>query len=408
VVHAEPKTETLTIIGTIQDVTEQREARRALDDVTRALERERELVQMFQKAVAAPAFTHGAHVHISYSYCPAESAMIGGDWYDVLPLSHGRVLLVIADVAGHGLAAASTMSEIRTALRVLSMRESRPSRLIEEIDRYVSTSRDAAFTTMLLVRFDEETGECTAASAGHVPAIEFGNGDAEIRWVATGPPLGSDAGTREDSTFTLESGRSLVMYSDGLIERRDASIDDGLSRLCACVGTVPADLTTLAETIVHDLCNGRELRDDVAVLTLHRRDRARTVTFSMPADPHEIRGLRSRVRRWLASFDGDDIAVEDIALAVSELAANACIHAYEVGTTGEYSVDGTVEGEDVRITVADRGTWKSTPQRDGGRGLALVEALARDVSIDRSDRGTTVEFRARFKAMNRDDALPAG
>jgi CheY-like chemotaxis protein len=295
VVHVEPRSDTLTIVGTIQDITEHRDAQRALDETTRALERERELVHVFHQTVVAPLIEPSSLFDVSYCYRPADAAVVGGDWYDVLPLADGHVLMVIGDVGGHGLSAASVMSEIRTALREASISEVHPRRLIERVDRYMATFRSATFATMLLVRFDQDSGECVIASAGHLPAVEFGaGGEPEVRWAPSGPPLGAAMIERKESMFVLGPGRSLALYTDGLVERRGELIDDGISRLRACVATLDGEESSLAEAAVHQMCRDTGLTDDVAMLVVSRGNERRDAARRPSGGPVRDRTLAGR------------------------------------------------------------------------------------------------------------------
>lgn len=407
VIHVEPRADALTMIGTIQDVTDQREARRALDAVLGALERERELVQLFQSAVAAPALPHAPEAQVSYCYRPAESAVVGGDWYDVLELPGGEILLAIGDVAGHGLAAASAMAEIRTAFRVLSMRESRPAQIVEELNRYVTRARPDVFATMLLLRFDPRTGTCTMSNAGHLPPLELGGAEVTLHTYELDPPLGTALSrSNREVTFTLEPDHTLVLYTDGLVERRGEALDEGLRRLTERVASMRPDDAELADRFV-GACAGDDLRDDVAVLSLHHRGARPVMSLTLPADIREVAPLRTTVRRWLHAFGGADDDVEDTVLALCEVVANACIHAYAPGVDGTIRVDGVIEGDDVRLTVADDGKWRPEGGRVGGHGLRMAAAATRELSIDREDGGTTVVISACFKTTRRDESVPS-
>jgi DNA-binding response OmpR family regulator/anti-sigma regulatory factor (Ser/Thr protein kinase) len=401
VVHVEPRSDTLTIVGTIQDVTEPREAQRALDETTRELERERELIHVFHEAVAVPEVDIGPNLSVSHCYRPADAAAIGGDWYDVLPLRNGELLLVIGDVAGHGLPAASAMAEIRTSLRLASIEESRPGRLIEHLDRYMATFRRYVFATMLLVRFDDETGLCTIASAGHLPALEFGSGDVQIRWAPGGPPLGALSREREESTFVLEPDRCLLLYTDGLVERRGELIDDGIERLEKRLSVLPTDSSSFAEATVRAMCSDTDVTDDIAVLVLQRMESQATLHFSGRAEPSAISQLRRSLRAWLRRSDVDHHFVEDVVLATVELATNACTHAYRVGENGDFNVDAEIVGGQLTVAVSDHGKWREQRGAGGGRGLALARDIGFDVTIEPSSEGTTVKMTAPSSGMCR-------
>lgn len=399
VVHAEPKSDTLTIIGTVQDVTDQREAQRAVDDLTHQLHRERELLHIFQQTVVAPPVDVDPGVHISYCYRPADAA-VGGDFYDVLPVD-GGILLVIGDVAGHGLGAASLMSEIRTALRTASIHVSQPSRLIEEVDRYVARFHPGAFATMLVIRFDPETGVCTMACAGHVPPLAVGAGHDDVKWALGEPPLGAGRAERNETSFVLDHGQSLLLYTDGLVERRGELVDDGIDRVRHALARFEPDRSSLAGDVVQAVCGDAELKDDVAALALHRRAYSTTLDIMRVARVSEVAVVRRLVRRWLRSFRADPECIDDIVLAVCELVANACVHAYRVGVDGQFSVHGDIAGDSVSFVVRDSGHWRDGGGTGGGRGLKMANALVRQLSVDATENGTSVVITADLHANDR-------
>ncbi|HET9730089.1 MAG TPA: SpoIIE family protein phosphatase [Acidimicrobiia bacterium] len=398
VLHVEPKTDALTTIGTIQDVTQQREARRALDTVTRALEHERELVQLFQDTVAAPSIVQGPDLYVSYCYRPAQSAVVGGDWYDVLQLRDGDLLLAIGDVAGHGLPAAAAMADIRAALRVLAMRESSPAQIMHELSIFLYSSRPGVFATMLALRFDPRTGTCTVASAGHPPPVEIGLGEATLRDVQPDPMLGVAPSARagRETTFVLGRDRTIVLYTDGLIERRRESIDEGFARLAKCLAGLSADAPKLADEIVQLCALAHDLQDDVAVLTLYHRGVDTQFQISFPAEVREIAARRLMLRRWLESFGVTAPAVDDALLAVCEVVANACLHAYPPGADGTVQLEARFDGDSANFIVTDHGRWRESrgaPSSRGGHGLQIAMALAPGLTIDRGSDGTTVTMR---------------
>lgn len=398
VVHVERRPDALQMIGTIQDVTEQLEARRALDEVMRALEHEREVVQVFQDAAATPLAARVPQVQICYWYQPAEAAVVGGDWYDVIGLGNGEILLVIGDVAGHGLPAASAMAELRTALRVLSMRETRPRRIVDELDRFIHIMRPGVFVTMLLLRFDPRSGTCTQANAGHPPLAELGRDGVTFHEGAVGPPLGIALGSRPDEhSFVLAPEQTLVMYTDGLVERRGQPFDDGLLRLARCLSTLAPDCASLAQDLV-SASTEEDLRDDVAVLTLHRLAATSDFATTVPADAREVAQLRRSARAWLESFDGGKTETEDALLALSEIVTNACIHAYPLGTTGTVTVEAHVDDAHVDFRVLDQGEWRAPREGEGGRGLRMAQRIASEMSIEPLDAGTVVTIRCPLRA----------
>jgi anti-sigma regulatory factor (Ser/Thr protein kinase) len=358
---------------------------------------------MFQQTVLVPSIDLAPDVLVSYCYRAADAA-VGGDFVDVLTVDGGAVLLAIGDVAGHGLAAASVMSEIRTAFRAASISLPEPCRIVERVDTYLAEFHRGTYATMLVVRFDPESGACTMACAGHVPPLAIGEGHDEIKWGLGEPPLGVRCPSRNETSFTLDHGQSLLLYTDGLVERRDESIDEGIDRLQRVVGGLDPSRPTLAEDTVEAMCGDTALKDDVATLSLHRRPHSDTIDVSRPAHVSELASLRSIFRRWLRSFAPDPQCLDDIVLAVCELVTNACLHAYSLAVTGKVSIHGEVHGRYVTFFVRDSGRWRDARPRGGGRGLKMVDGVVEQLSMDRSDEGTTVTLRARLDAPGQTEA----
>ena len=378
------------VIGTVQDVTRQREAARALQEATTALEHERELVQRLQEAVAPSTLPHVPEFEIECRYQPAEPGFVGGDWYDTLELDDGSTLLAIGDVAGHGLSAAATMSQLRTALRVAAQHTSSPSALLANMSRFLETSIPDAFATMLVARLDQYSGDCVFASAGHLPPLVCGDSGVEFLPVAAGPPISAAVGRQfKEVTFTLPRDHCLLFYTDGLVERRGEVIDTGLARLKQAAGLRCADSTALADSVMHELFTDYRPTDDVAILIARRQPVTTDLDIEVPAQPRELASIRMRVRRWLNGLEVPDEKIADIVLAVSELASNSCLHAYPPLSSGTLHVGGSVEADTCRIVVHDNGRWRASSPSMGGRGLVLIRTLGFDLAVDREDTGTT-------------------
>jgi serine phosphatase RsbU (regulator of sigma subunit)/DNA-binding response OmpR family regulator/anti-sigma regulatory factor (Ser/Thr protein kinase) len=378
------------VIGTVQDVTRQREAARALQEATTALEHERELVQRLQAAVAPSTLPQIPEFEIACRYQPAEPGFVGGDWYDTLELDDGSTLLAIGDVAGHGLSAAATMSQLRTALRVAAQHTSSPSALLAGMSRFLETSIPDAFATMLVARLDQYSGSCVVASAGHLPPLVCGDSGVEYLQVVAGPPISAAVGRRfKESTFTLPRDHCLIFYTDGLVERRGEIIDTGLARLQRAAALQYGDSTGLADSVMRELFTDYRPTDDVAILVARRQPVTTDLEIAVPAQPRELASIRLRVRRWLNGLDVPDDKIADIVLAVSELASNSCLHAYPPLSSGTVHIIGSVEDDTGRIVVRDNGRWRASSPSMGGRGLGLIRTLGFELDVDREDTGTT-------------------
>jgi serine phosphatase RsbU (regulator of sigma subunit)/CheY-like chemotaxis protein len=265
-------TESDRYIGTLQDVTEQREATAALASTQRALEREREVVEHLQRAVTPSEPQPIGGLDIAHRSRPAEPFLIGGDWYDVVPLPDGRAIFTIGDVAGHGIGAAATMSQLHAAIRVVVLDETDPAAILRQVNRYVFHALQAVFSTMMVVCLDPLSGACAVASAGHLPPVRcIEEGGGQVEWGATGPPLGADPdATYDEATFELPSGSALVLYTDGLVERRGESLDDGVARLERQLADPFTSSDELADRLIVRMCADTVRRDDVALLVVRR------------------------------------------------------------------------------------------------------------------------------------------
>lgn len=207
---------------------------------------------------------------LAAQYRPSTGGDVGGDWYDVMTLPGGHVVLVLGDVAGHGITAVGTMAQLRNGLRAYLVEDSHPAPVLERLSRLTEQLLPEVFATATVVVLDPATGDAEITSAGHPPpALVTPEGEAGLVAVTPGAPLGISG----DSAFTaaavrLDPGASLVLYSDGLVERRSEAIDVGLARLVRLsADTVGADRLCLR--LIED-CRDPDGEDDATVLVLRR------------------------------------------------------------------------------------------------------------------------------------------
>ncbi|MFB6564762.1 SpoIIE family protein phosphatase [Streptomyces sp. NPDC056400] len=211
-------------------------------------------------------------VEVATRYLPSgRSALVGGDWYDSIPLPDGRTLLVMGDVMGHGFQAAVAMSQYRALLRTVAATGATVDAILSEVDRRVVHIGLDRAATCLLVLMDPRAGTCTLASAGHLPPVMLRSGyPPEVLWVTAGPPLGTELGDYEATTMPIAPGTVLLLYTDGLVEERGTDIDVSLQAFTRLRLTVDGSLEDLLDTLLAQLAIGvRE--DDVALLAARRR-----------------------------------------------------------------------------------------------------------------------------------------
>ena len=168
---------------------------------------------------------------------PAAGDNVGGDWYDAFELRDGRLVVLLGDIAGHGITAAGTMAQLRNALRAQLFAGATPAEALTQLNDFCVHMVPGAFATVIAARVDLGSGHVEAASAGHlIPYLTNSIATAVQAPIELSQPIGIRGATYAPSTFTVEPGHGLVMYSDGLVERRGESIDDGLDRLAQTLG----------------------------------------------------------------------------------------------------------------------------------------------------------------------------
>jgi serine phosphatase RsbU (regulator of sigma subunit) len=199
---------------------------------------------------------------------------IGGDWYDAFKLPDGRLAIAAGDVMGKGLTAAAGMGRVRNALRALALTDPRPAAVLAGLDRLFSaTELDEQVTTVAYLVIDPATGEGLAGNAGHLPPLRLRpDGPPTLETIEAGTPLGW-ASPRQQHTFRLPPGNTVVFYSDGLVENRTRGLDVGLDELLAVAGQASPEVIghpdLLLEYLVDRMLAGYEQDDDVTVLVLH-------------------------------------------------------------------------------------------------------------------------------------------
>lgn len=340
-----------------------------------------------------------AALSMAARYRPGErAAQVGGDWYDAIVLCSGRVGLVIGDVVGHGVRAATLMGELRAALRAYAIEETgSPGTVLTRLNALVVRTHGAGMVaTLLYMVVDLDGGQVRYASAGHLPAL-LRDGDGVSRFLEHPPSL--PLGVAEHTTFEsfdaeLEPGAVLMLYTDGLVERRSETIDAGLARLREVLATGPQDLEELCSHTLASVPGGATLQDDAALLAVRlAEDHSTRLELELPAEPEAVSTARHQLERWLAETGEGHDDVLAIKLALSEACANAVEHAYGPGQghTFHLLVE-RLDGE-VVIEVSDKGHWRAARGSRRGLGLGMIDQLMDSVDVKRTSSGTTVRMR---------------
>jgi PAS domain S-box-containing protein len=318
---------------------------------------------------------------------------VGGDWYDVLELDGGSIGLAIGDVAGRGVQAAAIMTQLRNALRAYAFEAHLPAAALERLNRLAWTHGRSVMATVVYLVFDPSSGRVRLANAGHLPPLLVDEeGSTEYLEEGRALPLGVRAATAyRDAEYQLDPGATLLLYTDGLIEKRRVPIDEGLKRLAEGVGAGPEDLESLCDRLLVDMEPSGE--DDVTMLALRPIQLAPgRLQLTMPAEPMALRSFRRALRGWLHQCEAGEEEGYDIILACHEAASNAIEHAYGPGD-GTVQVLAVLSGREVAVTVRDFGRWREPRTDKGGRGLGLMEAVMDSVNVVTSPQeGTEVRM----------------
>jgi serine phosphatase RsbU (regulator of sigma subunit)/anti-sigma regulatory factor (Ser/Thr protein kinase) len=314
---------------------------------------------------------------------------VGGDWYDVVRRDDGIVQISVGDVAGRGLPAAVLMGQMRNAFRAYVYDHSSPAEVLRRMRRHVAGD---AMATAVCMAFDPYTRRLTYASAGHPPSLLLA-GDTVSRLDAAGaPPLGFAATeVMREVEIALPPEATVVAYTDGLVERRDWSLDVGID-LLADVLAASSSLgpEVLAARILTDVASRVASGDDIAFLVVRACGVPERMDIEIPGDPALLAGLRRRLRRWLELRGLSEQEREDAVLSISEACNNAIEHAYG-GSPGAIRLMLHHHAGALEITVEDHGSWRApsfSPER--GHGIEIMRAVMHDASIQHESGRTRV------------------
>jgi PAS domain S-box-containing protein len=382
------------MVGTVQDVTERRE-----------LEREHRIAETLQRALLPERLPQLVGIRLAARYVPAEEgSAAGGDWYDVLELPGGGVALVIGDVAGHGTEAASVMGQVRMAVRAFSLEGHAPAVVVGRVHQLLrSLYEGEQMVTMLYLALDPVTWEATIVNAGHPPPLLLdSSGEATYLETTTGLPVGLNWNLPyEESIALLRPGETLVLYTDGLVDRRDVAVGEGLERLREVASDQgDRDLDDVCGILVERLVPV-DASDDVAILAAHLEPVEDQLSLTVPADPARLGSVRRNLGRWLSGHAVPEADAADIILASSEACANSIEHAYGPAR-GSVDIEAEVRAGEITIVVRDTGTWKASRNGDRGRGLSFIEACMDSCTVTNGGSGTEVRMQRRF------DRSPSG
>jgi PAS domain S-box-containing protein len=362
-------------------------------DHARVYEREHRIAETLQRSLLPERLPQLPGLSVAARYLPAAAeAEVGGDWYDVLPTPSGGVGLVMGDVAGKGLAAASMVGRLRSALRAYALEGHAPARVVERLNRLIWTEADESqMATLIYVVVDPVAGELHWVNAGHPPPLLLSDGEPP-RFLEGGSsvPLGVlPFPDFEEVSLPIDQGASVVLYTDGLVERPGENIDSGLDRLANVVRGDSTDPQQLCDRVLRELVPEGGAPDDVALLTLRTIPMADRFSVELPTEPEALASMRALLRRWLSHVEGSEQEIAEVVTACGEAATNAIEHA---GAGIPFEISGRIEGRSVQIAVRDFGAWRAPREGDRGRGLSLMRALMDTVDVVPTPDGTTVRM----------------
>jgi anti-sigma regulatory factor (Ser/Thr protein kinase) len=372
--------------------------RRPAQGLARAhrIDQQRETALALQRAILGPPRLPAG---LAVRYEPATRPLeVGGDWYDTLTLPDGRIGIVVGDCVGRGLQAASVMGQLRSACRALLLQDAGPAGTLMALDHFAATVPGARCTTVFCGVLDPGTGRLTYSSAGHPPGILV-LADGTVRLLEDGRaiPLAVRPGRpRPEAECVMPARATLLLYTDGLVERRRRPLDAGIGRAGAAVrdGRDTA-LDDLATHVMERLAPAGGY-DDVALL-LYRHPAPLELTF--PAESAQLAPVRKALRGRLGQCDLPPGTAQSVLVAAGEACANAIEHGHRHSPGDGVRLRAEALVDDLRLTVADTGSWKTPrPERDThrGRGITLMRAMMREVTITPGPAGTTADMHTRI------------
>ncbi|MFC9635500.1 SpoIIE family protein phosphatase [Streptomyces mirabilis] len=367
--------------------------------------REHTSTMTLQRSLLPQTLPDQGALDIATRYLPAGTrAGVGGDWFDVIPLSGARVALVVGDVVGHGIRASATMGRLRTAVRTLADVDLPPDELLTHLDDLVlhlsadesgtdgtAESAGGIGTTCLYAVYDPVSRRCALARAGHPPPAAV-TPDGAVRFldVPAGPPLGLGGLPFETFETELPEGSLLALYTDGLLAARDHDIDEALDKMFAALARPAKTLDTVCDRVLTAMLTHRP-DDDIALLVARTRalHADRVAAWDLASDPAVVARARKHATEQLTAWGLDDAAFIT-ELTVSELVTNAIRY-------GRPPIQLRLIHEDSTLTCEVFDSSSTAPHMrrartfdEGGRGLLLVGQLARRWGTRHALTGKTV------------------
>ncbi|MCX4903147.1 SpoIIE family protein phosphatase [Streptomyces sp. NBC_00878] len=370
-------------------------------DNARRFSRERETAIALQRSLLPRTLPRTAAVEAASRYLPAARAGVGGDWFDVIPLSGMRVAMVVGDVVGHGVQASATMGRLRTAVRTLADIDLAPDELLTHLDDLVVRLSEEAGSegttgevgaTCLYAVYDPVTRVCTLARAGHPPPLMLPpDSSPEEIDVPSGPPLGVGGLPFESIELRLPEDTVLALYTDGLLESPDRDPDESRAVLSQALARGSGSLDETCHDILQSLLPPTGASDDVALLLARTKGlpTSQVATWDIPADPALVGPIRKQAVQQLDTWELSEAAFTT-ELVVSELVTNAIRY-------GERPIRLRLIHDDTTLIFEVSDSSHTAPHLrraktfdEGGRGLLLVAQLTQRWGSRHTPEGKTI------------------
>ncbi|MFJ9633259.1 SpoIIE family protein phosphatase [Streptomyces sp. NPDC101175] len=375
------------------DVTDHAEAAERLRTSER---RQRETAVTLQRSLLPQGLEEPDDLRIAATYQPGGTeAAVGGDWYDVITLGGGRTAIVIGDVMGRGVRAAAVMGQLRTAVRAYARLDLPPHEILQLLDGLATEIDANQIATCVYAIFDPNEGRLVYASAGHLPIlVRDETGTVQRADEPTGPPLGTGGWIHSSGSIPLGPGSTAVLYTDGLVERRDEDLDEGIASLERALAGATGTPQVVCDRLVRSLGVTADHDDDVAVLVVQHptraghdgdlfRNAALELLGGVEAAPRARAFASGVLTSWRFPAELHDLGV----LAASELVANSLQHGtppmrLRLRRTDRRLIVEVTDGDD-HLPRRRR----AEPADESGRGIAIVATIASNWGSRRTPGG---------------------
>ncbi|MCK9923014.1 SpoIIE family protein phosphatase [Frankia sp. AgPm24] len=401
-------------VDATERVLAQQRVQRQATEAIRRYERARDVVTALQRQLLPPGLPILPAVRLAASYLLADAdESAGGDWFEAVPVSGGRVALVVGDVVGHGVTASVAMGQLRSVVQERLDATGDILSAVTAADRIAPRVPGARGATVCVVLLDPVDGALTYCSAGHPPPLIAASDGARFLPSSGQGPLGVGA-THTVLLDRLGSDEVMLLYSDGILERPGRTLPESALELSQVVSDAVADrgfhgtVLPLVERVCAQtlelLVRETGHTDDITLLVAQRHTPAPPLELGGPASVSLISVLRAGLDTWLGSLDvdeGDRIAFTH---AVVELATNAYEHGRSAAAGGTVTLTADLRDDgEAWVAITDNGQWRERarpgsdePSGGHGFGLAMTAAFADRLDIEREDRGTRATFRRRL------------